>query len=699
MKELNRLMQQQFMIMCNTHKLFRSRVSGDKVWETYLSSFKEDPIFRDPESSTHNCNQCKNFVRRYGNLVALDENNNIITIWDVEAPEEYFDPVKAVSNLLKSSSIQDVFIETYDMLNSLPYESCSKTNTVFRLGIDKNIKRYTKEEAEKFGVVKPNEIRTFNHLFLNIPSEFIDKSGKSVEAIQGYHRDNYSVFKRAMEEISLDTLSLVKDLINQDSLLDGKTHLSKVEEMIILKSEYDNLTSNKNKWCWKSSYNLRIAKFKNELIGVLCSDISLGVDLNTACQLWNKRVDPVNYMKTTAPITKKQIEDAKRFVEENGYEESFIRRCATIDDIKASEILHLNNVGKKSISIFDSVKSSKTSLKFDFDKIEEVSIDKFMSDILPNCTSVEAYLQNSHKNNLVTLTTADNKDSKPMFKWSNNYSWTFNGNLAGKSEIKEAVKSAGGITDAVLRFSIMWNEDGRSIVDFDAHAVEPNGLCICFSSYNGYKTPMSGMLDIDMINPSKVGVENIFWTDKSKMKNGKYDFYIRNYNGNINNGVKAEISFEDQVFTYHIDKPVYGKLNIANITLKDGKLVDICHLSPLVSKNQTSTNIYNLDTLQFHKVNLMCLSPNHWNNNQVGNKFYFFMLENCKAPEDIRSFHNENLNAELTQHRKVIEVLGNTTKVKSTDNQLSGLGFNATVRDELIVKLKGTFNRIIKIKF
>lgn len=404
-------------------------------------------------------------------------------------------------------------------------------------------------------------------------------------------------------------------------------------------------------------------------------------------------------MKTTAPITKRQIEEAKKIVEENGYTESFDRRCATIDDIKASEILHINNIEKKSISIFDNVSPTNINTKINFDNINEVTIDKFMSDILPSCTSVEAYLQNSHKNNLVTLTTANNKDSKPIFKWSNNYSWTFNGNLAGKSEIKEAVKSAGGATDAVLRFSIMWNEDGKSNVDFDAHAVEPSGTHIYYNEFKNHKTPMSGMLDIDMIRPSKTGVENIFWTDRSKMRDGNYLFYILNYDQGRNTGVKAEITFDDQIFTYHINEPSYKRIEIANVKLKDGKLVHITHLSPLIGSNQAVTNIYNLNTLQFHKVNLICLSPNHWENNQIGNKFYFFMLENCKATENIRSFHNENLNAELTQHRKVIEVLGNTTKVKSIDNQLSGLGFNATVRNDLIVRLKGSFNRIIKIKF
>jgi hypothetical protein len=162
-----------------------------------------------------------------------------------------------------------------------------------------------------------------------------------------------------MEEISIDTLNLVRDLINQGSLLDGQTHLYKIEQIVPLKREYDKLAASKrDSWCWINSYKLPFAKFKNELIGVLCSELAEGKELNDACQSWNKRVDPKNYMKATAPITKKQIEEAKKFVEQNDYVESFNRRFANIDDIKASEILHMN-VGDgslKNVSIFDGVK-------------------------------------------------------------------------------------------------------------------------------------------------------------------------------------------------------------------------------------------------------------------------------------------------------------------------------------------------------
>jgi len=717
MIEFNKLIQAQFNKMCETGKLFRSSLTGQEVWDLYIKSFPKEhnPIFRSPDSSSHNCNHCNNFIRRYGNIVTIDENLNVVTMFDVDADEEYSAVAKVVDSKLKSATVSGVFFETFSELNSLPYEKCSKTNEIFRLGIDKNVKQYTKEEAELYKnsdnsfIVKPEEIRTFNHLHLNLPRVFVDMGDDSVEKIMANYRDAKNVFQKAMQVIPLDTLNLVKDLINQGSLLDGQTHLYKLHQIIPLKEQYDKLSDDKkDNWCWINSYKLPFAKFKNELIGTLCTELAEGEELNKACQSWNKRVDPVNYMKTVAPITKKQIEEAKKFVEENGYEESFNRRFATIDDIKASEIKHINvGDGKlKTVSIFDNVKSTSTRHKgSEFDNVEEVTIEKFMSEVLPSCTSVEAYLSNKYEGNLVSLTTANNKESKPIFKWNNNYSWTFNGNLAGKSMIKDAVEAKGGKVDGVLRFSIMWAEnDPTDNSDLDAHAQEPNGTHIYYSSdyrkdRGNHRTSMSGQLDIDITQPNNFSnkniVENIAWTDIKRMKDGVYKLWINQYASRGSKGFKAEIEFGGEIYSYEYNKPVSGNVQVAEVTFNNGEFT-IKHLLPEIA---SSKELYGLQTNEFHKVNLVCLSPNHWGDNNVGNKHYLFMLDDCKCPVNIRSFHNENLIPELAQHRKVLEVLGNTTMIEPANKQLSGFGFNATVRDELIVKLQGSFKRVIKIKF
>lgn len=709
MKNFNKKIQDQFDMMCSTGKLFRVDVPGQKLWDLYLESFETKPIFRDPASNVHNCNLCNNFIRRYGNVVAIVD-NQIVSIFDIEADEEMGAPAKALSNLIKRSKVSNVFFETFKELNALPYEKVSKNNAFFQLGVDTNVKQYTKEEAEKFGVVKPDEIRRFSHMHLSLPRAFVDMSDSSIETIAAGYRDAHDVFLRGMETISLDTLELVRDLIAQGSLLDGQTHLYKIESIIPLKKEYDNLqAAQRDNWCWVNSYKLPFAKFRNELIGVLCSELSEGEEINKAVMAWNKRVDPVNYMKTTAPISKKQIAEAKAFVEENGYTESFDRRLATLGDIKVSEIKHINSGDGsiKSVSIFDNVKATSSRHKRnEFDGIEEVSIEKFMKDILPGCTSVEALLLNSHQGHMVTLTTAKNIDSKPIFKWSNNYSWNFNGNIAGRSLIKEAVGARGGKIDGVLRFSIMWAEgDPSDNSDLDAWAQEPESTMIGYSTPyrkdrgGNPRTMMSGQLDVDITQPSQYEhkniVENIVWDNKSKMRDGVYKLWVNQFADRGSKGFRAEIEFDGETYTYEYPRKVAGNVMVAEVTLSKG-VFTIKHLLP---EGGATKEIYGLETNKFHKVNLICLSPNHWDANNVGNKHYFFMLEGCKAEAPVRGFHNENLMQELAEHRKVMEVLGNSNMIDPAGNQLSGLGFNATVNDELVVKLAGSFKRVIKIRF
>lgn len=689
-------LQDQFVKMQQTGILFRSSITGRELWELYLESFEDDknPVFRDPESSVHNCNNCNNFIRRYGNIVSISDDLEIMTMFDFEADDEMKQSASALSQALRKAPIQDKFIETFDELNKLPYESVKRTMSIFQLGVASNVKRYTKEEAEKFGVVQPGEIRTFNHMHAFIDRGFIDFSGRSVEALMGDFRDDKNVFQRAMEEIPLDTLMLVQDLIVQGSLLNGDTHLHKVQNMISVKTQYDETPAGRREvWCWMATPIVQFPKFKNELIGVLCTELAEGKDLNDACKDWNIRVDPANYMKAKSPITKLMIEQAAQFCDENGYSDSFKRRLAKMDDIKVSEIRHINTGDGeiKSVSIFDSVKAPSTRHKrSEFEGVEEVSIDKFMKDILPGCTSVEAFVTNQHEGHFVTLTTAD-EGSKQIFKWNNPYSWTFNGNLAGKSEIKEAVKREGGNVTGDLRFSLIWNEDGKSIVDLDAHCSHANGHIY----YGNRQDLKGGILDVDMINPTHLGVENITWQNRNRMFEGEYKFFVRNFNHRNHSGFKVEIEFDGETYSYEYPSHFDGDIDVAVVTLKNGQF-SIKHIMP--ESEVSSREIYGLETNRFHQVNLICVSPNHWGSNNVGNKHYFMFLKDCKVPDHIRGFHAENLLPELAKHRKVLEVLGSTTMISPGGDQLSGLGFNATVRDEVILRLKGSHKRVIRLK-
>jgi hypothetical protein len=701
--ELNQKLNEQFTKMQEFGKLFCSELTGQQIWDLYLAGFKpeQNPMFRDPESTEHNCNNDKNFIRRYGNIVAINpETLELISLFDIDVTGTvYEDTISNLSKVVKQAKVSEVFFETFTELNSLPYEKVNKNQPLFQLGHKETYKQYTKEEAEKFGVVRCDKTYKFDHFHVFLKNEFVNKTNKSIEQIRAEFRDNKNVFKRGLDEISLDTLVLVRDLIQQGSLLNGDAQLTKVVSFVSFKEQYNKLSSQqKDNWTWIHSYNLVTAKFRNELIGTLCVELTEGVDLNTACQTWNKRVDPANYMKAKAPITETQKKEARKFVEENGYSDSFDRTLVTLEDIKVTEILH-SNIGDgtiKNVSIFDNIKTGTSTQhkRSQFDGIEEVGFEKFMKDILPTCTSVEVLFENRFEENLVALTTANNKESKPIFKWNNNYSWTYKNNLAGKSFIKENVQKAGGKVDGLLRCSLQWNdEDTKSVLDFDLHCVESTGGEIYYGNKKSYKT--GGWLDVDMIRPSNIGIENITW--QNKVPDGNYLFEVKNYDGGSNKGFKIEIEFKGEVFNYFYQQPVKPsqRVKVATVTVKNGEFTITHHLQETAS----SKTIWNLETNKFHKVKLACLSPNYWSDNNVGNKHVFFMLDNCKTDSPLRGFHNENLNNELLQHRKVIDVLGDVAMIQPTDNHLAGVGFNSTVRDEVILKLSGSHKRTIKVKF
>jgi len=303
---------------------------------------------------------------------------------------------------------------------------------------------------------------------------------------------------------------------------------------------------------------------------------------------------------------------------------------------------------------------------------------------------------------MVTLTTANQKDSKLIFKWDNNYSWTYEGNLAGKSEIKEAVKSRGGNVEAVVRVSIHFP---NTTDDYDLHCSEPKNNEISYSTRRT-EHPSSGMLDLDAQGidghfPPEKRVENITYTDKSRMPLGTYNFYVHNFSGrNLHTSFNIEVEIEGEIssFEFIADRSVksksFGKLKVTKDEITFVPENCVLKESQIISKE-----IYGLESNQFHKVNLMCHSPNFWDKNSVGNKHYFFFLDQCVNSNQIRSFHNENLNSDLLSHKKVMEVLGNQCMITPGKKHLSGLGFNATVRDEIILKLEGSHKRVIKVQF
>ena len=690
MKEFRTYLQKQVDKMSEYNEcLYLTRVDKQVLTNTYLTEMN-GKVFRDPESNEYKCNHCLHFLNHYGALVSIKEDGSLESIWDVEGYDgEYSNAAKALSEYVKSKPVANKFIMTKDYLkHNTNYESVKNNQSFYKLGIPNNLKRYTKEEVDKFGVVKEGVVYKFEHFSISLPSKFIQNSpiDKSLE--------NHTMLKRLLE-FDLGLFETTVELIEQNSLLNGNVHKSLLLSLIDIKLK--NYNDNQ---LWRFTGSDAVCRFRNTLLGKFLIDLE-SKSLEEACLIYNKLADPVNYKKASAPISQTQINNANKFISENGYEESFNRRLATLSDIQASEILHINNISKK-LSIFDSITPNKnTSSKLDVDKIKTISINEFMNEILPTSKSLEAYLLNSYKDNFLSLHTSDS--GKNPLKWDNTFAWTYFNNLTGKSSIiKDAVKKRGGIIDGVLNIRLAF-PNTRS--DYDLHCDSDDDDSINFRTIRRVHKS-SGMLDLDAQGvdgelPPEQRVENIIFTDLQKMKGRKYTIYVNNfYRKDDNFGFTIEIEnfLTGEIITYEYNKPLkqYDYVSIASFYVDDNNKICIEHDLEPGNSALSSTTLFGLQTNTFYPVKLMCKSPNYWGDNCSGNLHYFFMLEGCKPEDKIKTIHNEYLNSELQEHRKVIEQLSNKTMVDYDPSGLFGIGFNSTMGESLVIKSN---NKLFNIKF
>lgn len=117
-KQFMKDIQEHFELM-QEYNLFEVDLSEDELWEKYLGSFPEgtNPIWK--ERTEHDCNCCKNFIRRAGKMVAL-VNGNIVSIWDVETVEPYQTVADELSSYVHNAKIKSLYFYNEKSVGSKP---------------------------------------------------------------------------------------------------------------------------------------------------------------------------------------------------------------------------------------------------------------------------------------------------------------------------------------------------------------------------------------------------------------------------------------------------------------------------------------------------------------------------------------------------------------------------------------------------
>ena len=673
------------------------------LYATYLAAFPEgtNPVFK--KKTEHDCACCRHFIRRAGAVVCItvgvDGRPMVNTIWD-KAAESAQGPYRTVATRLRDA-VREAWV-----------------SDLFRVG----------EKETSFGaplsVSSDRAIRrtiTWNHFHTGeIPRNL---RFASPDQVRGDYGTTVQVFERGLVELSQDAVDTVLGLIEANSLYRGEEHKAAVLGFREMQRKYDALdalgfgagggrvdASAEHLFLWKNASS-PAARFRNTVIGTLVQDLSEGKDLEYAVKAFETKVAPQNYKRTTSLITPGMVKKAMEIISELGLEPALERRFATIADISVNDVLWVDGSVRPAMKggIGDVLMQAASSrgASSDDSRAEDIALDHFVAKVLPETTSLEIMFKGEHVGNLMSLTAPCHPEPKQLFRWGNDFAWSYGDNVA--DSIKERVKRAGGKVDGVaLRVSLSWfNYD-----DLDLHVYEPPGRSvrsvgehIFFGNKRGWT---GGVLDVDMnagSGRSRAAVENVTWGVKPP--DGAYKVVVNNYchRETADPGFVIEVESGGKLYHFSYNKGVRHTQDIvvATLYMKNGGIERVEVGDPAITAANISQEKWGLQTEQYVKVSAVTLSPNYWGGGRggsgVGNKHTFFVIEGAKNDEPTRGFYNEFLHPRLEPHRKVFEVIGDKTKCQPTEGQLSGLGFSSTKKDSFLVRAKqGKRQRVYNVR-
>lgn len=641
-----------------TGPIFVVSATPDELWDLYLASFPPgtNPIFR--QRTEHDCSCCRHFVKRVGGAVAF-MNGALVTVWDHNAlPEPYQTVANAMADHVRSLPIADLFV-----------------TKEIQYGIESNVE-----------VSPAGETIKWNHFSAKIDGRHLHPAP---EQMRGEARTDAQVFRRALEEATQEAVETVVYLISSNSIYRGEEFKGMVTRFREAKHRFDACETEREIEALIWQQDLRIAKFRNSSIGALVSDLSTGVDVETAVRAYEAKVAPENYKRPTAIITQRMVDDAAKTLSDLGLETAVERRFARLEDVSVDSVLFVDGAvqGRMKGGIAGILAQDVAESAPDVSKARKITLADFLSDVLPKVNEVSVLLENRHLSNFVSLTAPVHENTGRLFRWGNDFAWSYDGDVA--DSIKEKVKRAGGTVEGVaLRASLAWfNKD-----DLDLHAKTPAGDHIYFGR-------RAGILDVDM-NASTGSattdpVENMRWPKLTRP--GVYDFWVNQFKRreSQNVGFVVEIEHDDGILALSYDRRVSGDVPVARVTVDKNGNVSKISTSPLVTSGHAPVEKWGVRTGEFVPVDSIVESPNYWGDAATGNRHLFFMLRGCVNPNPARGIYNEFLAPGLEKHRKVFEVLGSRTKCPPTEDQISGVGFSSTRSDRVTVLVKGPQTRAV----
>lgn len=648
--------------------LFTVNVTG--LWDMYLNNIIEEG------RQHYNCNCCRHFIERYGNLVVINETGTLESVlWSTEVPPFFKKSIETIRNAISKSRINGIF----------------------------------KSDEQSLGTPRTGE---WGHLHATLPNEMVNRSRvKTAGQLMAEKSQEYEMLNRAIQEYPLETITKSIELLKTDTLYRADKVMGIANWFKGVCEDRKNATDSRIKenitWMYVAIAPAGFCHVRNSVFGTLLDSIVAGESFETLSRKFKEKMDPNNFMRSQVAPSEGNLVQAEKLIEKLGLANALRRRYVTFGELQElPELLWENNnvdiIAKeqtKKASVFGNIiaKGKTTTKVNNIDLPTSVMTwDKFVRTVLPTADNIEAKVDNADK--LMALVTAADDTAENILLWDNKFSWYYRGGI--DSEIRKRLAEAGAkYENNEIRCSLIW----ENRTDLDLHCITPSGAHMYF----GTKRANNGWLDVDMNaggRTSDTPVENIRW-NTGDAPNGHYKFYVNNFNERVNSykgtPFKVELEINGKIYSYE-GAPLKNNERVVVFEFDYIKGQQPIIGTSSIGASSSDASDWNIAS-EFVKVNGITSSPNLWGEKPVyhSGNHTFFILEGCKDLSEGtgKGFFNEMLKSELKEIRKSLEAYTSVTPIEDAENASAcGVGYNKDTEWNLTLRVTSNgSSRLIKI--
>lgn len=365
--------------------VFQTDIAPEVLWAEYLAAFATPQ-----DRQFHTCHTCRRFIERFGGLVTVSPEGTLHSaLW---FPEDAEDPALREAITILAAKV-----------------------TRSRI-----IHPFASSEPE-FGVGVTGQWR-----HLSVPNPRILTGYRSAEEAMGVKRTEFEVVSKALVEYRLQTVEAVVRLLESGTLARSEKVLGQAtwfRDLVRASSDTRNASVRRNLiWRAVAEAPSGFCHVRASVLATLLDDLESGADTNGAMERFARKMDPLQYQRTTAEITAGQVAVAERRIAELGLARSLERRFARLDEIP-SLWTPAQPETPPSSGVFGHLLKAPAKVDISGAAAPPMSCEKFLRTVLPTAEGVE--YQVLPVDRFCAWTTAVHPDAPTLFQWSNPVSHYF----------------------------------------------------------------------------------------------------------------------------------------------------------------------------------------------------------------------------------------------------------------------------------